>query len=149
MSEKTSKATWVIGGFFAFVVGSCVLRTPSTSSSPSNANLTPTSLVTTDHDGVKTTSAPASTHSQATVDTRTASWACRKGVTQQLHDPESAQWTAPWSTEAVPGKKKDTFRIQVQVRAKNLYGALAKSTFECDVSRSKDNYNVTRITPIN
>jgi hypothetical protein len=114
--RRTTLGTWVIGGFFAFVVGSCILSQQSTHSP---APATPEQLA------AKTAS-----------DRRhTATGGCREFIKRKLHDPESAEFGH--SSEASVEYHADRAMVVRSVRAKNAFGAMRLTEFIC-VMEMKD-----------
>lgn len=63
-------------------------------------------------------------------DLSSARFACRKFVEQSLHDPASAQFEDPLTYPAEKSKK-DIYRVQVRLSAKNGFNATRKFVMDC------------------
>jgi hypothetical protein len=69
---------------------------------------------------------------QFEVNQTSARYRCRDVVKAMLHDPESADlgWIGDWKTGLLNDDEK-TMAVQAQIRARNGFGAMRLTNFQC------------------
>ena len=76
---------------------------------------------------------------------------CVEAIKANLHDPSSAQLPDAVSIYDYPSKfyvgenKNGVVTVQFEMRAKNSFNALRRSTAECQFKRTKDGYSLIKI----
>ena len=73
--------------------------------------------------------------------TRAARGACRSYITMMLNDPGSAEWTPGWEW-TIHVESENEWVVYPSLRAKNAFGALVKTKFECRVRRDGEGYMI-------
>lgn len=90
-----------------------------------------------------------STSSSQPLDMRqSAAGACMLFINQSLHDPSSAEFDST-SEAYVDQNSATTWTVQRNVRAKNKFGALVLSTFECKIEITNGNWKALSIKEVN
>ncbi|MEZ5691161.1 MAG: hypothetical protein R3D71_05815 [Rickettsiales bacterium] len=83
----------------------------------------------------------------ATDELNSAKYVCGEFVRRSLHDPDSAD-LEPSRSYPVETLKKGVYRVIVSLRAKNGFGAMRKSFFDCKTTLSSGNWVVLSIKEI-
>jgi hypothetical protein len=75
---------------------------------------------------------PSRSTSEAELERIAARRMCREAIEAVLHDPRSAQWepTSSWAAGPLRGDDS-TFLVQTNMRARNAFGAMVQTQFEC------------------
>jgi predicted nucleic acid-binding Zn ribbon protein len=141
--RRTSFLTKIVGGFFALVVVMMVAANWQTSNErerAADAEAARVAKLTPEQKADEQRQREAAAAAKKLEDLKdTAAYACREFVTRRLKDPDSAKWERPWHTDARVSKD-GKYSVQVQVRAKNGFGAFGLSAFDCTMQRVGDNF---------
>lgn len=122
--KRTSIGTWVAGAFLAIVMFSCINKLDSQRV-----------LSAQEAARVEATKSPEQRAAEKRVDDeRTAIYACVEGIKSRLKDPKSAEFP-DWSSSWRQLQKVGTIKTQIEVRAKNSFGAFNLSVFECTATQ--------------
>lgn len=74
---------------------------------------------------------------------QTVAYICREVISEQLHDPDSADWVPSYEWPSrVDGA---VVTVQPELRANNAYGGKVKASYNCVIDTRKENYQLVSL----